>query len=104
MRRDGDRAAHLLDQALADRQAKAGATEPASDRRIGLKELAADSPDEYVKTAVTLAGDLEHLERIRSGVRARFEQSPLRDEKRFAAGFEAQLRTAWRQSNEVQAP
>jgi protein O-GlcNAc transferase len=65
---------------------------------IGLKELAAGSPDDYVKTAVTLGGDLERLERIRSGLRARFEQSPLRDEKRFAAGFEAQLRSAWRQS------
>jgi protein O-GlcNAc transferase len=65
---------------------------------IGLKELAAGSPDDYVKTAVTLAGDLERLERIRSGLRARFDQSPLRNEKRFATGFEAQLRSAWRQS------
>jgi protein O-GlcNAc transferase len=65
---------------------------------IGLKELAADSPDGYVETAVTLGGDFERLERVRSGLRARFEQSPLRDEKRFAAGFEAQLRSAWRQS------
>jgi protein O-GlcNAc transferase len=71
---------------------------------VGLKELAAGSPDDYVKTALTLASDLERLERIRSGLRARFDQSPLRDEKRFAAGFEAQLRSAWRQSNEVQAP
>jgi protein O-GlcNAc transferase len=70
---------------------------------VGLKELAAGSPDDYVKTALTLASDLERLERIRSGLRARFDQSPLRDEKRFAAGFEAQLRSAWRQSNEVQA-
>jgi protein O-GlcNAc transferase len=65
---------------------------------IGLKELAAGSPDDYVKIAVTLAGDLERLERIRSGLHARFDQSPLRNEKRFAAGFEAQLRSAWRQS------
>ncbi len=65
---------------------------------IGLKELAAGSPDGYVKTAVALAADLERLERIRSGLRTRFDQSPLRDEKRFAASFEAQLRSAWRQS------
>ena len=65
---------------------------------IGLKELAAASPDDYIKTAVTLAGDLERLERIRSDLRARLEQSPLRDEKRFAASFEAQLHSAWRQS------
>jgi protein O-GlcNAc transferase len=65
---------------------------------IGLQELAAGSPDDYVKTAVVLAADLERLERIRSGLRTRFNQSPLRDEKRFAASFEAQLRSAWRQS------
>ena len=65
---------------------------------IGLKELASASPNDYVKTAVTLAGDLKRLERIRSGLRARFDQSPLRDERRFAASFEAQLRSAWRQS------
>jgi predicted O-linked N-acetylglucosamine transferase (SPINDLY family) len=65
---------------------------------VGLQELAVSSPDDYVKTAVTLAGDLERLERIRSGLRARFDRSPLRDEKRFAAGFEAQLRSAWRRS------
>ena len=65
---------------------------------VGLQELAVASPDDYVKTAVTLAGDLERLERIRSGLRARFNQSPIRDEQRFAAGFEVQLRSAWRQS------
>lgn len=62
---------------------------------MGLQELAAASPDEYVNIAVTLAGDLDRLERLRSGLRDRLEQSPLRDEKRFAANFEEQLRRAW---------
>ena len=61
----------------------------------GGRVTAAASPDDYIKTAVTLAGDLERLERIRSDLRARLEQSPLRAEKRFAANFEEQLRGAW---------
>jgi protein O-GlcNAc transferase len=62
---------------------------------MGLQELAAASPDEFVNIAVTLAGDLDRLERLRSGLRDRLEGSPLRDEKRFAANFEEQLRRAW---------
>ena len=65
---------------------------------IGLKGLAAASPDEYVRIAVSLAGDRERLERLRSDLRARLEQSPLRDERRFAANFEEQLRRAWRRN------
>jgi predicted O-linked N-acetylglucosamine transferase (SPINDLY family) len=45
---------------------------------MALQELAAASPDEYVNIAVTLAGDLDRLERLRSGLRERLEQSPLR--------------------------
>ena len=62
---------------------------------VGLPELAAASPDEYVSIAVTLAGDLDRLEQLRLGLRERLERSPLRDEKRFAANFEEQLRRAW---------
>jgi protein O-GlcNAc transferase len=62
---------------------------------MGLQELAAGSPDEYVNIAVTLAADLGRLERLRSGLRDRLEHSPLGDEKRFAANFEEQLRRAW---------
>lgn len=65
---------------------------------IGLPELAANSPDSYVKAAVDLSRDLDRLEGIRSELRARMEQSSLRDEKRFAANFEQQLHSAWRQS------
>jgi protein O-GlcNAc transferase len=65
---------------------------------IGLQDLVAYSPDGYVKVALNLARDLDRLEHMRSGLRARVEQSPLRDERRFAANFEAQLRSAWRQS------
>jgi protein O-GlcNAc transferase len=63
---------------------------------LELGELAASTPEQYVETAVALASDLSRLERLRASLRARFEQSSLRDEQRFAANFEGLLRTAWR--------
>jgi protein O-GlcNAc transferase len=62
---------------------------------LGLTELAASTPEQYVDVAVALASDLSRLEQLRASLRARFERSSLRDEKRFAANFEALLRVAW---------
>jgi protein O-GlcNAc transferase len=64
---------------------------------LGLGELVASTPDQYVEIAVALARDIERLEAVRVGLRSRFEQSPLRDEKSFAANFETLLQTAWQQ-------
>ena len=68
---------------------------------LGLGELAASTPEQYVEVAVALGSDLSRLEQLRGSLRARFEQSPLRDEKRFAANFEELLHTAWRRHVEV---
>jgi len=64
---------------------------------LGLGELVASTPEQYVEIALALAQDLPRLEILRAGLRSRFEQSPLRDEKRFAANFEQLLRSAWQQ-------
>jgi predicted O-linked N-acetylglucosamine transferase (SPINDLY family) len=64
---------------------------------LGLSELAASTPAQYVDIAVALASDLDRLDSLRRGLRDRFEQSSLRDEKRFASQFEELLRTAWGQ-------
>jgi protein O-GlcNAc transferase len=69
-------------------------------RTIGLGELAASTPERYVDIAVALASDLSRLEILRATLRARFDQSSLRNETGFAANFEELLRTAWRQSVE----
>jgi protein O-GlcNAc transferase len=66
-----------------------------------LGELAASTPEQYVEIAVALGSDLSRLEQLRASLRARFEQSPLRDERRFAANFEELLRTAWRRHVDV---
>lgn len=62
---------------------------------VGLRELVASTPAQYVEIAVTLASDMQRLEQLRRGLRNRVEQSPLRDEKRFAANFEELLNAAW---------
>jgi protein O-GlcNAc transferase len=62
---------------------------------LGLGELTASTPEQYVDIAVALGSDLSRLEKLRASLRRRFEQSSLRDEKRFAANFERLLRTAW---------
>jgi protein O-GlcNAc transferase len=63
---------------------------------LGLGELAASTPEQYVDIAVALASDLSRLEELRASLRPRFDHSSLRDETRFAANFEELLRTAWR--------
>lgn len=63
---------------------------------LGLSELVASTPEQYVEIAVALASDLPRLGQLRASLRARFERSSLRDEKRFAANFEELLRTAWK--------
>jgi predicted O-linked N-acetylglucosamine transferase (SPINDLY family)/Tfp pilus assembly protein PilF len=64
---------------------------------LGLGELVASTPEQYVGIAVSLGGDPPRLEQLRASLRARFEQSSLRDEKRFTAKFEELLRVAWQQ-------
>ncbi len=62
---------------------------------VGLADLAAGTPQQYVDIALALARDLRRLENLRRSLRVRVEKSPLRDERRFAAHFEELLRRAW---------
>ncbi len=62
----------------------------------GLPELAVATPEEYVQTAVRLAGDLPRLAAMRASLRARMQACPLLDEERFARNVEAAFRTMWR--------
>jgi predicted O-linked N-acetylglucosamine transferase (SPINDLY family) len=64
---------------------------------LGLGELVASTPEQYVEIAVALGSDLRRVEQLRASLRGRFEQSPLRDENRFSAKFEELLHGAWQQ-------
>lgn len=63
----------------------------------GLADLAAANDDDFVRIAVDLARDVERRADLRRTLRAKLEQSALRDEKGFARKFENALRTVWRQ-------
>jgi protein O-GlcNAc transferase len=63
---------------------------------MGLPELIAESPEDYIKIAVELANDLPRLQELRSTLRRRMEQSPLMDPQKFARNIEAAYRQMWR--------
>ncbi|MHB8428348.1 MAG: O-linked N-acetylglucosamine transferase, SPINDLY family protein [Acidiferrobacterales bacterium] len=58
---------------------------------LDLTELIAGTPEEYVETAVRLAGDPERLASLRAQLRPRLAASPLTDAQRFTAGLERAL-------------
>ncbi|HEY2250372.1 MAG TPA: CmcI family methyltransferase, partial [Planctomycetaceae bacterium] len=62
---------------------------------VGLTETIAQNFDEYVDLAVSLAGNLPRLAKLRSGLRERMAASPLCDGKRFAVHFESLLWDVW---------
>jgi protein O-GlcNAc transferase len=62
----------------------------------GLADLIAQSAEEYVAKAISLADDPERLARLRGGLREQMAQSPLCDGARFARSLEAAYREMWR--------
>jgi len=63
---------------------------------LGLPELMAQTPEQYVQIAADLAGDLPRLAELRRTLRARMQASPLMDAPRFARNIEAAYRQMWR--------
>jgi protein O-GlcNAc transferase len=63
---------------------------------LNLKELAAESGDQFVKIALDLAGDLRRLAELRNNLRNRMQQSPLMDASRFARNLETAYQQMYR--------
>lgn len=63
---------------------------------VGLRELVAESADDYVDIAVALANDHERLKRLRANLRERMLASPLLDGPRMARSLENAFREMWR--------
>jgi predicted O-linked N-acetylglucosamine transferase (SPINDLY family) len=63
---------------------------------LGLTELIAQTPEQYVQIAAELSGDLPRLAELRRTLRARMQASPLMDGPRFARNVEAAYRQMWR--------
>jgi predicted O-linked N-acetylglucosamine transferase (SPINDLY family) len=63
---------------------------------LGLPELIARTPEDYVRIATELAQDHARLAGLRATLRARMEASPLMDAPGFARDIEAAYRQMWR--------
>jgi predicted O-linked N-acetylglucosamine transferase (SPINDLY family) len=64
--------------------------------QLGLTELIARSPEEYVAAAVRLAGDRDRLAELRCHLRDRMLDSPLCDGATFTRQLEEAYRAMWR--------
>lgn len=62
---------------------------------IGLTELIASAPDDYVRIAMELAENPRRLQQLRSELRDRVQNSPLMNGPRFARNVEAAYRQMW---------
>jgi protein O-GlcNAc transferase len=62
---------------------------------IGLINLIAKTPDEYIEIAVQLAMDMKLLQLLRESLRTMMIQSPLTDAKSFTAYLEKMYRQMW---------
>jgi len=63
---------------------------------VGVPELIARTPQQYVQIATDLAKDLPRLAELRRTLRGRMEASPLMDAPRFARNIETAYRQMWR--------
>jgi predicted O-linked N-acetylglucosamine transferase (SPINDLY family) len=64
--------------------------------RMGLRDFAASTREEYIAKAVAFSGELENLAKVRASLRAIMFNSPLCDKKGFTKGLEAAYRQMWR--------
>ena len=62
---------------------------------LGMTDLIANSPEEYVAIAQRLAGDLERLAALRAGLRERMANSPLMNAQGFTHNLEAAYWEMW---------
>ncbi|WP_313990665.1 hypothetical protein [uncultured Selenomonas sp.] len=62
---------------------------------IGLAELASERIEDYIETAVALAGDLDLLDALHRTLRARMQASPVMDQERYIREMEGYYREIW---------
>ena len=68
--------------------------------RVGLNELAVQTPVEYIACAVSLAGDLDRLDRLHRELRTRMEGSAIMDQEGYMHALEQAYVHALKQWNE----
>jgi len=63
--------------------------------RMGLEEMVAESPDQYIEIGIKFANDKDVLENLRSGMRPRMQSSSLCDGRSFARIMENTFQKSW---------
>ncbi|MHC4558798.1 MAG: tetratricopeptide repeat protein [Planctomycetota bacterium] len=63
---------------------------------VGLSDLVAETPEEFVKKAAKLANDIDRLTLLRNTLRDRMASSPLCDARRITADIESAYQDMWR--------
>jgi predicted O-linked N-acetylglucosamine transferase (SPINDLY family) len=63
---------------------------------VGLSELIARTPDEYIELTTNLAKDIDKLQFLRKNIRDMMAKSPLCDVNRFISNLEDCYRQIWR--------
>ncbi len=63
---------------------------------LGLQELIATTPEQFIHIATDLARNLPRLDELRNSLRERMRRSPLADAVGFARGIEEAYRKIWR--------
>jgi predicted O-linked N-acetylglucosamine transferase (SPINDLY family) len=63
---------------------------------VGLGDLVARSPQQYIGIASTLASDVPRLSELRTALRQRMQSSPLMNARQFTKDVEAAFRVMWR--------
>lgn len=64
--------------------------------RVGMEDMIARTPDDYLDTAIALARDPARLSALRAGMRDRLAASPLMDAFKFTRSLEHAYRSVWR--------
>lgn len=62
---------------------------------VGLNDLIAETPEQYVSIAVNLAHSIDRLSELRRTMRERMQASPLLDHAGYAQNFLAAMRRVW---------
>ena len=66
-------------------------------QNLGLPELIATTPEQFVQSAVHLFGDLGRLAQLRLSLREQLQKSPLMNARRFAHNLETSFRGMWQE-------
>ena len=64
---------------------------------VGLGELAAESPEEYIEKAAALAADRELLTALHKNLRPMMQKSPVMDGRSYVRDVEAMYEEVWRE-------